>query len=262
MKSRFKKLLKGQGGFTLVEMVVVIAIMGVMAAVAVPMVNSNLSRSKERAYAADLAMIQTSMEAFYTAPNNPRFDGQRQFPIRGFNSGTALNEDRDRTGEALDPWVATDDSTALSTPLNPFRGIKGGEPMWRDGSDGDGDRTEEGLNSEKNSLASSGAGWFVNIVDLQGTEYAVDTRDYFMDFTKLVDQGLLKKVPNSASVDNTGGAAGGSYSWYVDANGNVNSLNFHFPTNGLNFDLSPTENPDADGNIPGDNRGFVDGVYP
>ena len=262
MKSTLKNPMKGQGGFTLVEMVVVIAIMGVMAAVAIPMVNNTLSRSKESAYAADLAMIQTSMEGYYTAPDNPRFEGQRQYPIRGFNSGTDLNEDNDRTGEVLDPWNDADDFTDLTTPLNPFRGVKGGEPMWRDGIDGDGSRGEEDLNSEKNSLASSGAGWFVNKVTLQGTEYAVDTRDYFLDFTKMVDDGLLKKVPNSASNDNVGGSENGSYSWYVDENGNINSLNFHFPANGLNFDLTPTQNPDEDGNIPGDNRGFIEGVYP
>ena len=144
-------------------------------------------------------MIQTSLDAFFTAPDNTRFDGQRQYPIRGFNSGTDLNEDNDRTGETLNTWVSTD----LSTPLNPFRGIKGGEPMWRD--DGDGDRGEENLNSEKNSLASSGTGWFVRTVELQSVEYVVDTRDYFIDFTKLVDEGLLKEVPDSASPDNTGG---------------------------------------------------------
>ena len=260
MKTRIKNFMTGQGGFTLVEMVVVIAIMGVMAAVAVPMFNNNLSRSKARAYAADLAMIQTSLDAFFTAPDNTRFDGQRQYPIRGFNSGTALNLDNDRSGETLNTWVAADDTTDLSTPLNPFRGVKGGEPMWQD--DGDGDRGEENLNSEENSLASTGTGWFVKRVDLQGTEYVVDTRDYFIDFTKLVEGGLLKEVPDSASSDNPGGHDTGSYSWYVDPNGNINSLNFHFPANGLNFDLSPTENADVDGNIPGDNRGFIEGVYP
>ena len=69
-------------------------------------------------------------------------------------------------------------------------------------------------------------------------------------------------MPNSASVDNVGGSEDGSYSWYVDAKGNVNSLNAHFPANGLNFDLSPTEDLDEDGNIPGDNRGFIEGVFP
>ena len=72
MKRGLKNFIKGEGGFTLVEMVVVIAIMGVMAAVAVPMVNNTLGRSKERAYEADKAIIQTTVEAYYTAPDNAR----------------------------------------------------------------------------------------------------------------------------------------------------------------------------------------------
>lgn len=195
MRRGTKNLFKGEGGFTLVEMVVVIAIMGVIAAVAVPMVNNTLGRSKERAYDADMAMIQTTVEAYYTASDNTRFGGQRQYPIRGFNSGTDLNEDIDRTDESLNDWDATDTATDLSTPLNPFRGVRGGEPMWRDGADGDGERGEENLNGEKASLDSTGAGWFVDKVELNSVEYAVDTRDYFIDFTKLVVDGLLKEVP-------------------------------------------------------------------
>jgi len=261
MTRGFKNFINGEGGFTLVEMVVVIAIMGVMAAVAVPMVSNTLGRSKESAYEADLAMIQTTLEAYYTASDNPRFAGQRQYPIRGFNSGTDLNEDIDRSDESLKDWDATDTSTDLSTPLNPFRGVRGGEPMWRDGADGDGERGEENLNGEKPSLDSAGSGWFVDKVELNSVEYAVDTRDYFIDFTKLVNDGLLKEVLKSASLDNVGGSELGSYSWYVDAKGSVNSLNYHFPANGLNFDHSPTEDPDEEGNIPGDNR-FIEGIYP
>ena len=80
-----------QGGFTLVELVVVIAILGVMAAIAVPMVNNFLGSSKEQAYGADVAIIQASIDAFYTNPNNARFTGRRQFPIIGANkTGGAL----------------------------------------------------------------------------------------------------------------------------------------------------------------------------
>ena len=94
-------------------------------------------------------------------------------------------------------------------------------------------------------------------VTRQGTDYAVDTRNYLIDFAKLTvdDAGngklqLLDSVPKSASLDNGGGAASGSYSWYVDANGKVNSVHYHFPTNGV----APSGGTD--------NRGYNTNVYP
>ncbi len=58
MKNQTKHTARNQSGFTLVELVVVIAILGVMAAIAVPMVNTFLGSSKEQAYGGDLALIQ------------------------------------------------------------------------------------------------------------------------------------------------------------------------------------------------------------
>ena len=239
MKSRIKQTLNGRRGFTLVELVVVLAIMGVMAAVAVPMVNNNLSQSKERAYNADLALIQMAVDGYYSAPDNARFLGLRQYPIRGFNT----------TGN-LDTWSDLDADSNLTVPRNPLGGVRGGEPKWRDG--GDSLRNEENLNAEAQSLAGSGSGWYVDKLTLEGTDHAADTRDYFIDFDLLVTAGLLKEVPGSASTDNTGGTASGSYSWFVDAKGSVNSLNVYFPTNGT----GPGSN---NGN---DNRGFIEGVFP
>ena len=66
-------------------------------------------------------------------------------------------------------------------------------------------------------------------VNREGTNYITDSRDYFIDFTKLVDEGLLEKAPTSASMDNVGGSETGSYSWYVDKSGRVKSLPFFYP---------------------------------
>ncbi len=61
-----------QQGFTLVELVVVIAILGVLAATATPMVSNFLGKSKEQAYNADRATVQSAIDAFYSSPINPR----------------------------------------------------------------------------------------------------------------------------------------------------------------------------------------------
>jgi len=256
MKSRLSKMLKGQKGFTLIELVVVIAIMGVMAAIAVPLVNNNLSRSKERAWATDLALIQSSVDAFFTSPGNARYLGQRQYPIIG----------RSSTG-TLDTWDDSAPAATIATPpLNPLRGIKGGEPKWRDGG-ADGIRTEEDLNNENDSIDGGGSGWYVFKRSLEGTDYVADSRDFFIDFKVLVAAGLMKKVPNSASTDNPGGSSEGSYIWYVDEIGVVNALNTFFPTNGakdtgLNIGVTATSVNDAANNNGTDNRGFSAGVYP
>ena len=241
-----KNMTRAQQGFTLIELVVVIAILGVLAAIAVPMVSNYLGSAKERSWKEDRDRIQGAVDAYYSAPNNIKYLGQPQYPIKAVDSTGSLNT-----------WTATDTSAALTAPLNPLKGTQGGEPKWRDG--GDGVRTEENLNGEVESLAGSGSGWYVVLVARQATNYAVDTRNYFIDFTKLtVDNAgsgqlkLLDKAPASASSDNPGGAATGSYSWYVDANCKVNSIYYHFPANATG----------AGSNNGADNRGYITGVFP
>jgi len=237
-------LRKAQRGFTLIELVVVIAILGVLAAISVPLISNYLGGAKERSYNADKDRIQAAVDAYHSDPQNVKYLGKRQYPIEGVDTTGSLNT-----------WSDSDTSAALTTPLNPFKGTQGGNPKWRDG--GDGLRTEENLNAEAESLAGSGSGWYVVKVTRHNTDYVVDTRDYLIDFAKLTTDdpsngklALLDSVPSSASSDNGGGSSSGSYSWYVDADGKVNSVYYHFPTNGV----APSGGDD--------NRGFVSGVYP
>ena len=61
-----KKMLKNKKGFSLVELVIVIAIMGVLAAVAISMFNGMIQRSRRQADATRAQQIQKAIVTYIT----------------------------------------------------------------------------------------------------------------------------------------------------------------------------------------------------
>lgn len=263
-----KRILLGNRGFTLVEMVVVIAIMGVMAAVAVPVVTNTLTKSRGTAYDQDLAMIQTAVDSYFSAVDNVRHLGLRQYPINALkNSG--------------DPVLWEDLSLPIYGDLpNPHLGTQGGQPFWRDTGNGERDSLIPGAPTEGLSLDNTvnlttlppdRDSWYMAKVEFRGKEYAVDSRGYFIDFNELLQAGLLQRIPESASTDNGGVTSiGGSYSWYINQFGAVESILGIFPYNGLALDdgiagtalIDQPNDPTAKVSSAFDLRGFQEGVYP
>ena len=66
MKKLFGHL-HGEKGFTLVELLVVVAILGILAAVAVPRLTGLTGNAKLEAAKAELSTVQTSMDAMMSA---------------------------------------------------------------------------------------------------------------------------------------------------------------------------------------------------
>ena len=211
-----KHINRSQNGFTLIELIVVIAILGVLAAIAVPTVSNYLGSSKEQSWNAEQERIQTAVTAYLSSPNNVRFEGRRQYPIIGKDQTS-----QDDLTDDQNPFNGT-----TTEYFNPLGGRQGADlsTSWIDG-DSDGIRDVD---------VSSPDSWTTVQVTKGGKTYYVDARYYFIDFETLVSDGLLQSVPGSASLDNkpkgSSTTYSGSYVWYLDNNGTVQSLFSFLPS--------------------------------
>ena len=94
-----KKLHRGQKGFTLMELLIVVAILGVLAAVVIPRFTSLIGRGETEAASTELEVVQTAMVAAMTAT-----------PVAAVSEGTdeALSQDSIIPTEApIGPYLQT-----------------------------------------------------------------------------------------------------------------------------------------------------------
>ena len=83
-------------------MIIVIAILGVLAAIALPQLSGYLGTADDGSYKTDKKEIQSLMTLYFTDPANPKTGGSGQFPIYGPAKATNLSF----TGDGdIDPGV-------------------------------------------------------------------------------------------------------------------------------------------------------------
>jgi prepilin-type N-terminal cleavage/methylation domain-containing protein len=70
MRSLFRKMHKGQRGFTLVELLVVFTLLGVLAAIILPSVSNLLGYGHTQAALTEKAVVQSAMDAMMAVTDN------------------------------------------------------------------------------------------------------------------------------------------------------------------------------------------------
>lgn len=81
------KLKQSEGGFSLVELMVVVAIMGILSSVAIPAYVNHVNRTSQSDAVAALKTLQMEQEAYYEANNYSRYAGTLGC-LPSFNTGT------------------------------------------------------------------------------------------------------------------------------------------------------------------------------
>ncbi len=103
---------RNQKGFTLVELLIVVIILGILAAVVIPQFNSAASESKEAALASNLATVRQAVEMYKVQHND-------SFPGSGMVDQLTLTTDiaGATSGTAYGPYLRN------SFPKNPIDGV-------------------------------------------------------------------------------------------------------------------------------------------
>ena len=141
--------------FSLIELMIVVSILGIMAAIVVPLFRDNIQKTKEAAAKDSLRIFRTAIEA-YTAKNNGIPPGYSGNDPSASVSGMAFKLQMTGSGKYLSEM-----------PANPFDGMVGMQIL----ANSDSFPTE----------ATGGAGWI----------YKPQTKEIRLDWPETDSEGVL-----------------------------------------------------------------------
>ncbi len=72
----------GEKGFTLIEILIAVALLAIISAVVIPNVTGYLGRGESAAYKGDVRLIQGAVDAYYADPAY-KIGGKKAFPLKG-----------------------------------------------------------------------------------------------------------------------------------------------------------------------------------